>query len=329
MRESKRASIASTGIALPERRLTNHQLEQLVDTTDEWIKTRTGISERRILEEDKAASDLAIESAREALKGAGLSPAELDLIILATATPDYQVPSTACLVQSRLGADHAAAFDLNAGCSGFVYGMVIGQQFIENGLYRNVLVIGVDILSRIINWEDRSTCVLFGDGAGAVVMQPSSEKRGVMSTKLISDGDGFEHLMVPAGGSRNPATIDTVKERKHFVHMNGNEVFKFAVRAVIDVTNHLLQEANLKAGDLDYLFLHQANLRIIESARKKLGFEITQIPVNIHRFGNMSAASIPVTLHEVVMAGDLKKGDLIALVAFGAGLTCGGVLMEW
>jgi len=329
MLEKKKGRITSTGVFLPDNRITNQYLEQKVDTSDEWIVTRTGIKERRVLQEDWASSDMAIESAREALEKAELAPEDLDLIILATATPDHLVPSTACIVQSRLGATNAAAFDINAGCSGFVYGLVVGEQFLENGIYTNILVIGVDALSRITDWEDRSTCVLFGDGAGSVILQPHENSKGFMAVNLLSNGDGAEHLMVPAGGSRMPANDNTVKNKKHFVHMNGNEVFKFAVNVVEEVTFSLLNQAGLKAEDLTYLFLHQANLRIIEAARKKLGVEKERLPVNIERFGNMSAASIPVSLHEVVNSGNLNRGDLIAMVAFGAGLTCGGVLLEW
>ncbi len=329
MGEHLNVRISSTGMALPGKRLTNMTLEKMVDTSDDWIVSRTGIKERRILDEQWSASDLAVVSAREALDNADLKPHEIDLIIVATATPDHLVPATACIVQSKLNAFGCPAFDINAGCSGFVYGLVIGQQFIENCTYKNILVIGVDILSRITNWEDRSTCVLFGDGAGAVVLQPSNDAKGVLSVSLMADGEGAEHLMVPAGGSYMPANENTVKNKLHFVKMNGNEVFKFAVNIVVETINILLNKSGLSIDQLHLLFLHQANHRIIEAARKKLNISPHKLPVNIERFGNMSAASIPVLLHENVREGHIERGDLIAMVAFGAGLTCGGVLLEW
>ncbi|MFY9114546.1 MAG: beta-ketoacyl-ACP synthase III [Dethiobacteria bacterium] len=329
MSKPLKTAITSIGIALPEQRLTNRDLEKMVETNDNWIISRTGIRERRILEKNRAASDLSVDAGMMALKGSGLNPEDLDLIIVCTSTPDFPVPSTACVVQNKMGAVRAAAFDLNAGCTGFIYGITVGRQFIENGTYKNIMVIGVDIISRIIDWEDRTTCVLFGDGAGAVILRPTDAGRGFISTDLRSDGSGAEMLIVPAGGSRLPASDITVREKKHFVKMNGNEVFKFAVRVVEDITVSLLEKADEKVENLDFLFLHQANLRIIESARKRLGLPMEKVPVNIDRYGNMSAASIPISLYENVESGPLKKGDLVALVAFGAGLTCGGVLLEW
>ncbi|NLZ28499.1 MAG: beta-ketoacyl-ACP synthase 3, partial [Firmicutes bacterium] len=228
-----------------------------------------------------------------------------------------------------MGATRAAAFDLNAGCTGFVYGLAVGRQFIESGTYKNVLVIGVDIISRIVDWEDRATCVLFGDGAGAAILQPTDAGRGFVATDLRSDGSGAEMLIVPAGGSRLPACDTTVKGKKHFVRMSGNEIFKFAVRVIEDITVNLLKKADVEVENLDRLFLHQANSRIIEAARKRLGLPAEKVPINIDHYGNTSAASIPISLYESVEDGTLKKGDLVAMVAFGAGLTCGGVLLEW
>jgi len=329
MSQVAKCGIVSTASALPRKKLTNFHLEKMVDTSHQWIVSRTGIEERRLAEEGTGASHLALEASQKALKSANVSPEQVDLIILTTVTPDRPVPATANVVQAHLGASRAAAFDLNAGCSGFIYGLVTGQQFIQTGIYQNVLVIGVDLLSRITDWQDRGTCVLFGDGAGAVLLQPVEESGGVLATQLGSDGESADMLQVPAGGAMMPASERTVKERLHYIKMNGNEIFKFAVRIVSEVTLDLLQKTGKKPEDLDNLILHQANLRILETARKKLGLPRERTPVNINLYGNMSAASIPVALDEVNQSGKLKRGDLIALVAFGAGLTWGGVLMEW
>ncbi|MEW5785392.1 MAG: beta-ketoacyl-ACP synthase III [Bacillota bacterium] len=323
------AAVTGTGAALPAQRLTNADLEKIVDTNDAWIIARTGIRERRKLEEGFSNVDLSTRAAQEALAEAGLKPEELDLILVATVTPDFQTPSTACLLQARLGALRAAALDLSAGCSGFIYALNVGQQFIQNSTYRNILVVGVEVLSRVTDWKDRGTCVLFGDGAGAVVLQPTTEKRGIVACELGADGRGAELLIIPAGGSDRPASAETVAGRLHYVKMNGNEVFKFAVRQVEETLFNLLERGGVKPEALDYLFLHQANLRIIESARKRLNLPPERVPVNIDRYGNMSSATIPVSWHEEAAAGRLKKGDLVAAVAFGAGLTWGGILMKW
>jgi len=325
-----KVAITGTGAALPETRLTNQDLEKMVDTTDEWIITRTGIRERRLLEKGRSNLDLAEAAAVMALENAGLKGAELDLILVATVTPDHLFPSTACLLQARLGAHHAAAFDLSAGCSGFIYALSVGYQFILSGACRRVLVVGAEVLSRITDWEDRATCVLFGDGAGAVVLQPVREEdRGLLCFELGADGTGAGLLALPAGGSACPASAETIKNRQHFIRMNGNEVFKFAVRVVPDTLARLMEQGGVSAAQLDYLFLHQANLRIIESARKRLNLPPERVPVHIDRYGNMSSASIPVLLHEEAAAGRLKRGHLLAAVAFGAGLTWGGMLMRW
>ena len=329
MKKQQRCGVVSTASALPEKVLTNHQLERMVDTDNHWIVSRTGIQERRIAQEGLGASHYSMQASRKALEKAALSPQELDLIIIATVTPDQPLPATANVIQDRLGAHKAAAFDLSAGCSGFVYGLSVGQQFIETGMYRNVLVVGVDLLSRIVDWQDRSTCVLFGDGAGAVVLQPVEDNRGILSTSLGSVGSGADMLQVPAGGALMPPSEETVKNRLHYVKMNGNEVFKFAVRVVGEVTEELLAGADKKVNDLDMLLLHQANLRIMEAARKRLGITPARTPTNIESYGNMSAASIPVILDEVNQEGRLHKGDLVAMVAFGAGLSWGGALLRW
>lgn len=329
MTSQLKAVVTGTGAALPAQRLTNADLEKMVDTSDEWIITRSGIRERRILEPGLSNIDLSARAAGDALAASGLKPEEIDLILVATVTPDYQTPSTACLIQDRLGATRAAAMDLSAGCTGFVYALSIAQQFIQTGTYRHVLVVGVEVLSRFVDWEDRATCVLFGDGAGAAVLQPADDGRGIITLELGADGSGAEWLVIPGGGSANPATAETVAGRMHYVKMNGNEVFKFAVRKVENTLATLLERGGVEPHELDYLFLHQANLRIIESARKRLKLPPERVPVNIDRYGNISSASIPVAWHEEVTAGRLKKGDLVAMVAFGAGLTWGGLLMRW
>lgn len=321
--------IAATGAALPKTVITNRDLERMVDTSDEWIVTRTGIRERRKLEEGQANSDMSLAAAKVALERAGLKPQELDLIIVATVTPDYLFPSVSCLVQGVLGANRAAAFDLSAGCTGFIYALSVADQFIRAGVYRNILVIGADILSRFTDWEDRGTCVLFGDGAGAAVLQPAVSGRGILTCILGADGAGGDLLVLPGGGSANPASSRTVMNRMHYIKMNGNEIFKFAVRVVEQTTVNLLEQSGRRVDQLDFLFLHQANRRIIDAARKRLRLKPEQVPVTVDRYGNMSAATIPVALHEEAMAGRLQEGALTAMVAFGSGLTWGGILTVW
>ena len=321
--------ITGSGAALPERVITNNDLEKMVDTNDEWILSRTGIRERRKLEDGLSSVDLADRAAVEALERAGLKAADIDMIIAATVTPDYPTPSTSCLLQARLGAFKAAAMDLSAGCTGFIYALAVGSQFISCGTYKNILVVGVEILSRVTDWDDRSTCVLFGDGAGAVVLQPATGDSGIVSFSLHSDGRGADLLKIPAGGSMIPASHESLQNKMHFIKMNGNEIFKFATRVVEDTLNQMMQKENITAADLDYLFLHQANLRIIDYIRKRLRMPEEKVPVNIDRYGNMSSATIPIALHEYIVKGAMKKGDLVAMVAFGAGLTWGGILMKW
>lgn len=316
-------------MAVPQQILTNFDLEKMVDTSDHWIVARTGIRERRILEEGLGCSDLSLEAARMALGAAGLDPSGLELIIVSTVTPDYPTPSVSCLVQESLKAAGAAAFDISAGCSGFVYALAVAQGFIGSGVYNNALVIGAEILTRVTDWQDRSTCVLFGDGAGAVVLQKSEKGRGVIDFSLRSDGKGADLLYIPAGGSRVPADEASVSGRMHTIRMKGNEVFKFAVRVVEDVLDELMKRQGLKPEMLDHLFLHQANERIIEHVRKRLKLPPEKVPINIDRYGNTSSATIPIVLHEEAAAGRLKENDLVALVAFGAGLTWGGMLLRW
>lgn len=321
--------ILGTGSCLPEKEITNYDLEKIVDTSNEWIVTRTGIHNRRIVEDSIATSDLATVAAKKALEMANIQPKDLDLIIVATVTPDNAFPSTACIVQSNLGAKNAAAFDLEAGCSGFLYGLATGKQFISTGLYKYVLVIGAETLSKITNWNDRNTCVLFGDGAGAVVLGPTVDGKGILSTHLGANGEGGKVLTQPAGGSRMPATIETVNQNLHYIKMDGSEVFKFAVRIMGNAAKKALELCNLNVSDIDYLVPHQANIRIISSAAKRLKLSMDKVYVNLDKYGNMSAASIPVALDEAVRKGKINENDIVVLVGFGAGLTWGSCVIKW
>ena len=321
--------ILGVGRYSPERRLTNRDLEQMVDTSDEWIVTRTGIRERRIAAPHEATSDLAYEAAVRALNAAGVAAEDVDLIIVATITPDMFFPSTACLVQDRLGARNAAAFDVSAACSGFIYALASASGMIATGLYRNALVIGAECLSRVTDYSDRNTCILFGDGAGAAVLGPVPEGRGFRSFVLGADGSGGELLNIPAGGSRTPPTADTVARHMHFMKMNGREVFKFAVRVIGTATEEALHKAGLTKEDIDLLVPHQANIRIIQSALERFGLPEEKCVVNVDRYGNMSAASIPVALAEAVEEGRVREGDRLVLVGFGGGLTWGASVLIW
>lgn len=323
-----KAGILGVGSYLPEKIISNFDLEKIMDTSDEWIRTRTGIKERRVADENEATSDLATKAALNAIKDANLTPEDIDLIIVATITPDMIFPSTACLVQANIKATKAACFDLEAACSGFIYGMTVAKQFIETNTYKYVLVIGAEALSRILDYEDRSTAILFGDGAGAVVMGSVNEG-GVLSTNLGSDGNGKDYLNIPAGGSKNPASEETLKNRLHYVKMAGNDVFKFAVRIMQDASIKCVESANLDIQDIDYLIPHQANIRIIEASAKRLKLNMDKVYVNLDRYGNMSAASIPVALDEAYREGKIKKGDNIVLVGFGGGLTWGASVVRW
>jgi len=324
----KPVGIIGVGEYLPKRVLTNRDLEKMVDTTDEWITTRTGIKERRLVSENEATSDLAINSAKEALKDAKLEPKDLDLIIVATVTPDMQFPSVSCLVQKALGAKKAACFDISAACAGFIYGIVTAQQFILSGLYKNILVIGAEVLSSITDWQDRSTCVLFGDGAGAVVV--SKVKRGgILSTYLGSNGDMADLLLVPGGGSRNPASHQTIDKRMHYIKMRGNELFKYAVICMTEAVEIALKRAKLTTRDIDCLIPHQANLRIIQAVAKRLNLDEKKVYLNIHKYGNISSASTATALCEAVKEKVIKRGDIVVLDAFGAGLVWGACVIEW
>jgi len=321
--------IIATGSYLPDNVITNHHLEKIVDTTDEWIITRTGIRERRIADKDMATSDLATRAAEKALESSNLAAGDMDMIIVATVTPDMNFPSTACIVQKNIGAVNASAFDLEAACSGFLYGIVVANQFIATGLYRNIMVIGAECLSKFVNWQDRNTCVLFGDGAGAVIISRVEEGYGFLSQILGADGTGASLLTVEAGGSRRPASIETIEKQMHYIHMDGSEVFKFAVRIMASMAEEAVENAGLTKEDVDFLIPHQANIRIIEAARKRLGLPQDKVYVNLDRYGNMSAASIPVALDEAVRLGRIKKGDNIVMVGFGGGLTWAACAMKW
>lgn len=327
--KSYSVGISGLGSYIPEDILSNFDLSKMVDTNNDWIVERTGIHERRIAKQDIAASDLATNAAIKALEDAKATPEEIDLIIVATATPDYIFPATACIVQKNIGATKAAAFDMSVGCSGFVYALVTGSNFIQNGIYQKVLVIGAENLSKIVNWEDRNTCILFGDGAGACVLERCEDGYGILSYELGSDGSGGDVLIIPAGGSRMPATAETVNNKLHTISMDGKEVFKFAVRVMEKASLNALEKANLELDELDFLVPHQANIRIIDAAIKKLKIDKDKVCVNLNKYGNMSSASIPVSLDEVVKANRIKKGDNVVLVAFGAGLTWGSVAIKW
>lgn len=324
----RKATITGWGKHLPPNVMTNKDLEKIVDTTDEWIQKRTGIKKRRIADEDTATSDLAIEASREALEKADLDPEELDLIIVSTVTPDMAFPATACIVQDKIGASNAAAFDLEAGCSGFVYGLSVGSQFIESGLYDNVLIIGAETLSKITDWDDRNTCVLFGDGAGAAVLQ-ATDKGGFLSFDLGSDGSGAGALYMEAGGSAKPASLETIKNKQHYIRMEGNPVFKFAVKTMKKASLDVLEKANLSTEDINLLIPHQANTRIIKSARRRLKLDKDEVYVNLPELGNTSSASVAIAMAEAKENGKIQNGDNVLLVAFGAGLTWAATAIEW
>jgi 3-oxoacyl-[acyl-carrier-protein] synthase-3 len=323
------AGIVGTGSYVPDRIMTNQDLEKLVDTSDEWIVTRTGIRERRIAAKEQATSDLGTIAARRALEDAGMQAGDVDLILVATATPDMNFPSTACLIQNNLKAVRAAAFDVEAACSGFLYSLSIAAQFIATGFYRNVLVIGAECLSRFTNWKDRNTCVLFGDGAGAAVVRRVEQGYGILSGTMGADGSGGDLLKLQAGGSRLPASQETVRNHLHYVHMEGSEVFKFAVRIMVSAAREAMDLAGITTEDLDYLIPHQANIRIIKAAAKHLKISADKVWINLDRYGNMSAASIPVALDEAARSGKIRKGNIICMVGFGGGLTWASSIMKW
>ena len=326
---ARRAVIRGTGSSLPERIMSNADLERMVDTSDEWITTRTGIRERRVAGEDEYMSIFATRAAEEALKSAGLKGADLDIIICATVTPDMPLPATACFVQENLGARRAAAFDMSAGCSGFIYGLAVAGGMLATSGRQNVLLIGAELLSKYVDWQDRSTCVLFGDGAGAVILSAGEGSHGVLSVAMHSDGRMTDFIYIPGGATREPTSERTVAERRHYIRMRGNETFKMAVRSIEETSREVLRDAGLAASDVDLFIPHQANRRIIDAVGSRLGFREDQVYLNIERVGNTSAASIPIALDEAVRAGRVKKGDILLFAAFGAGLTWGAAVCKW
>jgi 3-oxoacyl-[acyl-carrier-protein] synthase-3 len=324
-----RSVIVGTGAAVPGTVLTNQDLECMVETSDEWICTRSGIKQRYVANNGESSSSLATEAAKAALEMAGVKPEELDMIIVGTTTPDYPMPNTAGLVQRNLGARNAFTFDLYAACSGFLYALTVADKFIKEKLDRKILIIGAEVLSAITNWKDRSTCVLFGDAAGAAVVTGGGGDRGILSTHLHSDGSLWQLLYIPGGGCLNPLTPEMVERGEHCIHMQGNEVFKHAIRALIDVAREALETNRVGPDEVALFIPHQANLRIIKMVAERLQIPMDRVYVNIDRYGNTSAASIPVALDEVVRSGRLKPGDLVLMDAFGAGFTWGAVMMRW
>ncbi len=320
--------ITGVGYAVPEKVLTNKDLEKIVETSDEWIYERTGMRERRIGEPGLVTSDLCTEAARKALAQAKLEPIDLDMIIVGTVTGDEIFPATACFIQDKLGAERATAFDISAACSGFLYALTIADNFIANGGYKNILVIGGEMLSRITDYTDRRTCVLFGDGAGAAVLQPSDGTRGIMKSLIKSNGHLAHLLHLPGGGSKNPASLETVQNKMHYIKMEGQEVFKAAVTSMGEAANTVLSDTNTHSDDLTLLIPHQANMRIINATAKRIKLPMEKVFVNIEKYGNTSAASIPIALAEAVEQGRLKKDDLCLMVSFGGGFTYGAVLVK-
>ncbi len=323
------AGIIGVGMYAPEKVLTNAELAGTLNTTAEWIETMSGIRERHIAAPSQAASDLGLVAAQRALARAGVSPDEVDLIIVSTSTPDMQFPSTACIIQERLGIKNIPAFDLTAVCSGFVYALTVGAQFIANEFSRTVLVIGTEAVSRVINWSEKETCMLIGDGAGAVVLRQVPAGYGVLSAKLGADGSGASFMMVPAGGSRMPVTAEVLEKKMNKIQMNGSEVFKFAMKMLPEVTEQALALANLRTEELKLIIPHQANRRIIEAAARRMELPMEKFMVNVERYGNTSSATIPIALHEALETGRIESGDLIALTGFGGGLAWGSLIMRW
>ncbi len=325
----RRIKITGTGFYVPAKVLTNQDLEKMVDTTDEWITTRTGIKERRIVSEDQATSDLSIEAARIALENAGLKVKDIDLIIVATSTPDTLFPSTGCWVQKGLGAGPIPAFDISAACTGWLYGMIVAEALILNGTHKRILLLGSEVLTKITNMKDRNTCVLFGDASAAVVLEESDDESGMLSSYWRADGNLGNLLSLPAGGTRIPATAESVAQDLHYLQMKGNEVFKHAVKRMGEAAMEAIKSAGLTTEDVDYLIPHQANIRIIDATGRRIKIPSEKVYVNIHKYGNVSAASIPIALHELWVEKKLKKGDIVVMVAFGAGFTWGAAAYRW
>lgn len=328
----RRIAAKITGVAgyLPPRVMTNFDLEKIVDTTDEWIRTRTGIRERHYADPGVASSDLGTEAAKKLLAAKGVSPDEIGLIVTATVTPDMMFPATACLIQHKLGASNAWGFDLSAACSGFAYALTVGAQFVASGAHKKVLVVGTDVMTSILDFKDRATCVLFGDGAGAVLVEPAeSDSEGILDFMHDVDGSGGCSLYMPGGGSLHPTTAETVEKRMHYVHQVGQSVFKYAVRRMSDLAAEILERNGFSGSDVALVVPHQANLRIIRAMQERLGIDDSRVMVNIEKYGNTTAATIPLGLMDAIEQKKLKKGDLVLLIAVGAGYTTGAVLMRW
>ena len=324
-----RAAITAVGHYVPEKILTNAELERMVDTTDEWIRTRTGIRERRILE-NGATSDLGTKALEMLLANRGIGPEEIDVIIVASVTPDMFFPSTACIIQDKIGAKRAWGFDLSAACSGFIYALVVGAQFIQSGTHKKVVVIGADKMSTITDYSDRNTCILFGDAGAAVLLEPSDDPAiGILDHVLYADGSGGSYLYMKGGGSLYPPTLDTVENKMHYLYQDGKSVFKVAVIGMADVSEELMKRNNLTGDDVDYLVPHQANLRIIDACRERMGLDPSKVMINIDRYGNTTAATIPLCLSEWWHCGKLKRGHTLVLSSFGAGYTWGAILLKW
>ena len=329
MQQNQRASITGIGSYLPNKVLTNYDLEKMVDTSNDWIIQRTGIKERRIVENGVTTSDLATQASLRAMEDAGVSPKDLDMIITSTITPDHIFPSTSCYIQQKIGATRACAFDILAACAGFIYALSIGQSFINSGAMKTVLVVGAECLSKITDYTDRATCVLFGDGAGAVIIQRNPVKHEILSSSLAADGSEADVLIMPGGGARNPASLESIQQRLHYIQFKGKEVFKLAINNITNLILETTKENGLTLDDIDLIIPHQSNLRIIEATMEKLGLPMEKAFVNIDKYGNTSSASVPIAIDEARKEGRLRKGNIVMLVAFGGGLTWGSSLIRW
>ena len=323
------AKITATAHSTPEGVMTNFDIEKLVDTSDEWIRSRTGITQRHVVSENEASSDISTRIAVSLLKKSGIDPNEIDVIIIGTVTPDHFTPSTAALVQKNIGASNAWGYDLSAACSGFLYGLETGSNFIASGKYKKIMVIGVDIMTSILDFQDRDTCVIFGDGGGGVILEPTSSKSGIVDSILHMDGSGGEYLIVPGGGSRMPATKKSVDDRAHYIKQDGKTVFKHAVKGMADVSEKILSRNNLTGDDISLFIPHQANKRIIDSAANRCGISEDKVLINIDRYGNTTAGTIPIAINEAINDKRIKDGDYVLLASFGAGFTWGSILLKW
>jgi 3-oxoacyl-[acyl-carrier-protein] synthase-3 len=329
MQQNQRASITGIGSYLPNKVLTNYDLEKMVDTSNDWIIQRTGIKERRIVENGVTTSDIATQASLRAMEDAGVSPKDLDMIITSTITPDHIFPSTSCYIQQKIGATRACAFDILAACAGFIYALSIGQSFINSGAMKTVLVVGAECLSKITDYTDRATCVLFGDGAGAVIIQRNPVKHEILSSSLAADGSEADVLIMPGGGARNPASLESIQQRLHYIQFRGKEVFKLAINNITNLILETTRENGLTLDDIDLIIPHQSNLRIIEATMEKLGLPMEKAFVNIDKYGNTSSASVPIAIDEARKEGRLRKGNIVMLVAFGGGLTWGSSVIRW